>query len=243
MSWVHKKRKSSKSSEPPDDGIELTSLLGEVEDLRADAAALHRQFRHAGVHHMKVAGDRQRLGVALYQGDYARSTTDLRLQNPELVVMLYAQTSNSSMVTEFSEASRAHLIDGMLLDICRAKNMNLVPVLTAAQSILAEFNHVAREYHDTLAMYHRGAALSEKWVRDFLFEARNWRPPPRDICIDGVVVTVFDNLTMSIDYKSYASEGEVGHKLHMTNWLSTRVPKFLSPTINMRDECAYATEN
>ena len=68
-------------------------------------------------------------------------------------------TSGGSDETETLLNNRARLIDGMLLDICRAQNINSIPVLTAAMSILGEFNHIPREYHDALALYHRGAAL------------------------------------------------------------------------------------
>merc|ERR1719230_1084283 len=104
----------------------------------------------------------------------------LREQNAALVAVLEAQLINSSDITEHSEEARTRHVDGMLLDICRAQNQNSVPVISAAQSVLGEFNHVAREYHDSIALYHRGAALSEKWVRDFLEAARKWRPPPKE---------------------------------------------------------------
>ena len=80
---------------------------------------------------------------------------------------------------------------------------------------MGEFTHISREYHDSLAIYHRGAALSEKWVRDFLVEARAWRPPPQEPMIEGVAVAVFDNLSMKVDYSSYSSEGVTGYKLDM----------------------------
>ena len=43
----------------------------------------------------------------------------------------------------------------------------------------------------------------------------------------GVVVAVFDNLSMKVDYSSFSTEGETGHKLDMTNWLSTTVPQHI----------------
>jgi len=137
---------------------------------------------------MKQADDRQQLALKLYAGNYGESMKTLREDNAVLIMMLGAQIANQSDETETLLNNRARLIDGMLLDICRAQNINSIPVLTAAMSILGEFNHIPREYHDTLALYHRGAALSEKWVRDFLTEARAWRPPPSYDAIPGVVV-------------------------------------------------------
>ena len=69
-------------------------------------------------------------------------------------------------------------------------------------------------------------------------QARPWRPPPTEPTIKGVAVTVFDNLSMNIDYCSYSTEGETGYKLNMTNWLSTRVPSCLVPQMDARQLCA-----
>ena len=65
---------------------------------------------------------------------------------------------------------------------------------------------------------------------------------PTEVTIEGVAVVVFDNLSMKVDYSSYSSEGETGYTLHMTNWLSTRVPRFLAPTMDARKRlfCAHA---
>ena len=41
------------------------------------------------------------------------------------------------------------------------------------------------------------------------------------------MVAVFDNLSMKVDYSSFSTEGETGHKLDMTNWLSTTVPQHI----------------
>jgi hypothetical protein len=42
---------------------------------------------------------------------------------------------------------------------------------------------------------------------------------------------------MKVDYSSYSTEGETGRKLDMTNWLSTTVPKELSPSMDARSIC------
>jgi hypothetical protein len=56
--------------------------------------------------------------------------------------------------------------------------------------------------------------------------------------IECLSVAVFDNLSMKVDYSSYSSEGQTGYSLHMTNWLSTRVPQSLAPTMDARALCA-----
>ena len=58
--------------------------------------------------------------------------------------------------------------------------------------------------------------------------ARDHRPPPSEQTLEGVVVATFDNLTMQVDYCSYVREGEGGHRLDMTNWFSTLIPRWLA---------------
>ena len=241
--FTHKKRRAASSSSGAveehewDAGIELTDLKRRNDELNVEIDELHSPFNATSVPNMKQADDRQQLALSLYAGNYGESMKRLREDNAVLITMLGAQIANQSDETETLLNNRARLIDGMLLDICRAQNINSIPVLTAAMSILGEFNHIPREYHDTLALYHRGAALSEKWVRDFMTDARAWRPPPIYDAIPGVVVAVFDNLSMKVDYSSYSTEGETGRKLDMTNWLSTTVPKELSPSMDARSIC------
>lgn len=236
--FTHKKRTRVASEPAPDEGIELQELSSSLQTLTNTHEALHSSFVATGIPNMRIAGDRRRLAEQLYSGNYMVSMQTLRENNPELVVVLTAQLTNASTETEHSELARARHVDGMLLDICRAHNKDTIPVLTAAMSLLGECNHVSREYHDALALYHRGAALSEKWVRDFMAEARTWRPPPSDASIAGVAVAVFDNLSMKVDYSSYSTQGETGYKLDMTNWLSTRVPQSLAPALDAQRECA-----
>jgi hypothetical protein len=236
--WTHRKRKAAAPEEPAwDAGIELVDLREQVNALEGELRPLHAAFQHAGIADTRISAERRRLAEHLYNGNYIDEMVMLREQNKELVVVLHDQLVNTSDETEHLLAARARAVDGVLLDLCRAQNKFLVPVLSAGMSILGEFNHVAREYHDSLAIYHRGAALSEKWVREFLEDARAWRPPATEPMIEGLSVTVFDNLSMKVDYSSYSSQGQTGYQLHMTNWLSTRVPQSLAPSMDARALC------
>ena len=238
--FTHRKRKSAAAAAEPawDAGIELQDLRAAVDGLEAERASLHSSFNGVGLYDMRTAGDRARLAQELWLGDYEASMVVLRESNSALVTVLEHQIQNASMVTEHLETARRRHVDGILLDISRARNQNLVPVLTAATSILGEFSHTSREFHDAIALYHRGAVPSDRWVRDFLVEASAMRPVPDYPMIEGVAVTVFDNLSMKIDYSSYSTEGETGRKLDMTNWLSTRVPASNSPHMDANKLCA-----
>ena len=240
--WTHKKRKSGgedrgSMSSAWDDGIEMVDLRVRIEELEETSVALHSSFKSDGIFNMMQTGDRRRLAEALYQGDYLNSISRLREQNSELVEVLRRQFDNTARPTELSQLKTNRHIDGILLDICRSQNSHLIPELTAALSLLAECNHVSREFYDACKKYHRGALLSDKWVRDFLKDARKWRPVPSVEMLVGVAVSVFDNLTMYIGYKSYSSMGVTGEKLDMTNWLSLRIPKHLAPKMDARKLC------
>ena len=147
-------------------------------------------------------------------------------------------------MTEHSLLTSERLIDGILLDTCRAQNMFKIPLTTAGLSIMGECNKIAREYHDATSALHRGAATSESWVTGagqtpgILSIAMAQRPGPEWEAIVDVVVCCFDNLSMKIDYKSYCSEGETGRKLDMTTWFSTRLPQYLAPTLDAAAICA-----
>jgi hypothetical protein len=111
------------------------------------------------------------------------------------------------------------------------------------QSSLTTLRDENSEFVLLFAIYHRGAALSDKWVRDFMSEAREWRPPSMVIFIDGIAIAVFDNLSMKIDYSAYSSGGQTGHMLEMTNWLSTGIPRALAPTLEARRIYACASHS
>ena len=81
--FTHKKRRQSADEPPPDEGIELQDLR-EQQALRLESDALHSSFDATGVPRMNVAGDRQRLAIQLWEGDYSGSMAQLREQNAVL---------------------------------------------------------------------------------------------------------------------------------------------------------------
>lgn len=84
---------------------------------------------------------------------------------------------------------------------------------------------------------------AENWVISFLPVAMAQRPPPDFETILGVAVCCFDNLSMSIDYKSYSSQGETGRKLGMTTWFSTLLPRHLAPLFDaLATSCAHSAQ-
>ena len=179
------------------------------------------------IYDMDNEQDKQRLASDIWTEPFAGSLMAFREANPELVCILSSCISNQSKVTATLVENKERLVDGVLLNIVRAQSQKKMPLLTVALSLLAEANHVTREFHDVISLFFKGALTSETWAEEFMAKAREMRPQPTDLMLMGVVVACFDNLTMNVDYSSYVREGESGYKLDMTNWFSTPIPRFL----------------
>ena len=120
-------RSSSSAAEPEwDEGIELQELRDCVVELTKEREPLHSRFNSEGIPNMQEAGERRRLAIALYEGNYGESMALLRSQNKELVAVLRSQLVNTSPSTEQSLRKEENHIDGILLDICRAQNIHKI---------------------------------------------------------------------------------------------------------------------
>ena len=241
----HFKRSSDSAaagSDELDAGDELVELRLANQSFESEREALFSPFSSKATYDMMQTGEKARLARDIWTADFSESLHELRRENPELVAVLAAQVANTTPDSETSLATKERLVDGMLVDICRAQNMHKMPLLTVGTSLLCEANKTSREYHDAISFYHRGAAASEKWVADFLPLANEARPAPAEPSIDGIAAVCFDNLTMKIDYSAYSSEGETGRMLDMTNWFSTRLPRHLAPNLNAEAICALASK-
>ena len=237
--WDPRKRRSAAAGSGGDEGIEMTDLRAAHDALlEYKGELLLKPLQSLGMYNMRKEGDKERLAVDLWQGDFSASMRQLREENPEFVEVLRAKLSNSSDATPAALAALERHIDGMLLDACRAQNMFKIPLLTAATSLICEVNKTSREYHDSISAFHMGAACSERWVTDFLPMANACRPAPTEATLPGVMCCCFDNLSMKIDYGSYSTGGETGRLLDMTNWFSTRLPAHLAPNFDAAAICA-----
>ena len=232
---------SSKRHKRPESAASAAEVEIELVELQHHAAAsvqLSQPFNSkGGAYNMDNADERHQLAHDIWTQPFTTSVARLREDNPALVDVLHAQISNKTTVTEAFVANKEMLVDGMLLDVCRAQSQKRMPLATAALGILSEANLVRTEYHNVLSRYHKGFAPSVKWVHDFMKLARTCRPPPPEATLPGVAVATFDNLSMNVDYKSYVTEGEGGYKLDMTNWFSTYIPQHLAPQFNPWSTC------
>jgi hypothetical protein len=233
----HKRHRSAPggSSEDADaEGIELVELRDLTHKAEQLRITLHSPIHSkvGGVFNMMVSGERERLAAEIWTADFFVAMKALREANPELVDVLRSQITNTTTVTEQSRTTKMRQLDGILLNVVRAQNIHMIPLLTAALSILCEANLIKREFHDAITFLMKGALMSETWVQDFMPLAARARPTPTDVMIAGIMVVCFDNLTMNVAYHSYSVGGATGEKLDMTNWFAVRIPAFLSPHLD-----------
>lgn len=220
-----------------DDVAQLSERVRELEEERRQLLSPLNAQGCQGVFDMQVGGERTRLGRAIWEMDFEMVMSELRAANAPLLRVLDFQTRNTTPLSEIGRIHKSRQLDGLLVDICRAQSIHKVPLITVALSILCRCDMVKRDFHDAITFLFKGALMSEKWTNDFMTFASDLRPPPTDPTIPGVMVCVFDNLTMNINYKSYSSQGHVGEKLDMTNWFSVLLPAHLAPPLDGEQAC------
>ena len=119
------------------------------------------------------------------------------------------------------------------MQLVRAQNQFRMPLVTAALSVLSVGHRVPVEFHEGVRRFFFGALATESWTHGLLETGRSLRPPPAEPELDRVIVGVFDNLSMKLNYGSYMIGGEAGERKDMTNWFATRIPRRLAtPTFD-----------
>ena len=161
--WDVRKRRCSSSADladhqavEDDGGIELANFC-ELEILQAERAELFSPIDNSSVYNMQKFGDKGRLAVDLWTGNFNLENTSLRADNPKLVEILLEQISN----TRGMSLGKQLLVDGILLDICRAQNQHMIPAHTAAFTLLAASHATHRTVHEAMSTFHRGALCSK----------------------------------------------------------------------------------
>jgi hypothetical protein len=168
--------------------IELTTLR----DSSTQLTSLFQPLQSAHVpfvYDMDQHVERLQLAADLWTQPFDDSLAALRSENGPFVAVLEAQIANQSRLTASLVVSKSLLVDGILMDVCRAQSQKKMPLLTAALGVLGEAHRVRREYHDWISMYHKGAAPSEKWVQDIIILARDLRPPPTPHTVHAALCT------------------------------------------------------
>ena len=209
--------------------------MEELADLRLFRHELLQPMNTSGTFNLKNASEKVDLARQLWSGGYVESMQALAGANPALLEVLRAQVANQHdrRATSGHHATKARLVDGVMLCVVRAQSKFNMPLVTAALSILAETNQVPREFWLATRAFFHGAVAVESWVDGLLTVARDLRPPPTYEQLPGVAVGVFDNLSMQMNYGSYMREGGSGERKDMTNWFWCSLPRCLArPTFD-----------
>ena len=231
--WSRRKRRAL-STEPPSDAEIISEQQAELEELRGRFSTLMSplDIKCEGIYDMDKESDSMQLADALWRGNIENSMNGLRSANAPLVSVLEAQLKNNyhppPHLRAQAEATKALQLDGTLAHLLRTRSQKCVTLLSAALSVLADASGISEEFWNFTSSFFKGALLSARWTKAFMPLAASRRPPPVAGALEGVVIAVFDNLTMQCDYGGYFKGGKTGTKLDMTNWLWTTIPPHLS---------------
>jgi hypothetical protein len=113
--------------------------------------------------------------------------------------------------------------------IFRARTQNNVPIETAAMSISWLYYRVPKPIWSSM-MYFGRAVMSRTWAEELCDAAVDRDPGPNYPTAEGISAAVFDNLMMNVGYSSFATGGQAGIKIEMTNWATLFLPAAAMPT-------------
>ena len=72
--------------------------------------------------------------------------------------------------------------------------------------------------------------MSRTWAEELCDAAVDRDPGPNYPTAEGISAAVFDNLMMNVGYSSFATGGQAGIKIEMTNWATLFLPAAAMPT-------------
>jgi hypothetical protein len=121
--WAPKTRRGEGGVGSADDddgaGIEISLLVGQVDELMKERARLFSLIANEFVYDMMQPGEKERLAADLWADKLEPSISTLRATNPELVALLCAKMPNTSPSTEHARAAEEQHL-GALCEICKA---------------------------------------------------------------------------------------------------------------------------
>ena len=104
-----------------DVGIELSDLRARAADLEAASQPLQVD-RCRFIYNLDNAVEVEQMAHDIWREPYEGSLRELRECNSELVNVLKGCTRNQSKQTASAMENKAHLLDGVLLNLCRTQS-------------------------------------------------------------------------------------------------------------------------
>ena len=203
------------------------SVAAETLKMAASILNLHSP---ADVHHMDNPAGRVALIDKLWSGEYLSAAGRFSEANPELVSILTQQRLDDAEAAPRFRTLQSALprFEAVLSTLFRARSQKFVPLETAALSWCFLHYQVPHAAWDAITYFTSGV-MSRAWTDHFCDEALERDPGPIYPTAGGMSAAVFDNFMMKIGYGSYATEGQAGYQLHMTNWASAFIPATAVP--------------
>ena len=153
--------------------------------------------------------------------------------NPALRYLLeLQQVDDDDGPTTFRPLVGQSRWEAVLSALFRARTQNNVPIETAAMSISWLYYRVPKPIWSSM-MYFGRAVMGRSWTEEICDAAVDRDPGPSYPTAESISAAVFDNFMMNVGYSSYASGGQAGRKIQMTNWASLFLPAAAMPPTYM----------
>ena len=205
------------------------------------ASAAENMLRNAGellqlrtppfTYHMDTDGAKASLADALWSSEWVDSVgSRFSDVNPALRFLFEQQTiDGETEPTRFRELHGQSRWEAVVSTIFRSRSQRLVPIETAAMSIMWLYYRIPKPVWNA-ATYFGRFVMSRGWVEEICDIGMQRDPGPTYPVCEGITAAVFDNLSMNVGYSSYAAGGQAGHKIDMTNWGTVFLPAVAMPS-------------
>ena len=205
-------------------------VLSGAERLLVRAAeALHLRTP-AFTFHMYDDGAKEKLVDLLWSSDWCTGIESrFSDANPALRFLLEQQiVDDDQETTRFRGLHGQSRWEAVIAALFRARSQRYVPVETAALSVMWLYYKVPQPIWRA-ACYFGRFIMSSTWAEELCDLAMQRDPGPTYPVVEGLTAAVFDNLNIQVGYSSFATDGEAGHRLEMTNWASVFLPAAAMP--------------
>ena len=231
--WTHRKRsKRPVEIDYGELGIELLQF----------AAAPTSIVRSQSVFDMDDAAARLALIKILWTGDFGPHVGASCAANEQLHSMLRVCVTNTYRPNdpESYERHRSYQLESTFNNLLRIQSQKQMPLITAAQSVMAERDQLGGPLWHAFAHGSPGTLASQHYTKTLINDARALRPPASEPLLTSISAVVFDNYTRRCLYKSQVSAGQGGYQLDMTNWGVIRIPARLAPNMDAVSDDIFA---
>ena len=208
------------------DGSSSSNVLKSI----ASIAELMNLWKPAHLYHMDEPISRNELIDFLWTGEYVSAIGRFSAINSEIVSFFEELRLDGSTEVRRSreKTSLWPRFEGVISNLFRARSQKLVPLETAALSVLFLHHQVPHVAWSAVAQMSK-CVMSMSWTSVLCDDAVTRDPGPSYPTAKGMTGAVFDNFMMRVGYGSYATQVSSATTLEMTNWASVFLPAAAVP--------------